>query len=304
MSSLTITAQKFLAPEVGSSITAETYFTQGGSLADIISRVRSLINENAFYNNLQLSTRVQKGIAQCIEYVKTLPPEGVMVGIGRLWSGKKSDKESVQEAERLYKLLDNRYLHPLSLGVIFEPEATLQSVMQTIASKVLKSELFLTNAFYCSELRDHVYMLAKTEWEHQSSSVSGIFKNAIESMGHWWSGKSALKQAIDLIKEIDRSGKILVEPVQHHYGYNSCDVEVLGFKDSAWLTDDLLKAFAVKMPAIGKFYLKGCFQVTQAGIKAAIEARKQVNTTHPLEITTDVPDDWVIVEPSSSRAPS
>lgn len=280
MSSLT---QTFL--QTGSQVTAPRYFAQGGSLEDVITQVTQLITQDSFFNNPPLGTQVQEKIGQCIKHAKALPPERAAARFFRLWSGRKSDQESIPEAEQLYRLLNNRYLSSLSPSVIFGPEVTLRSAMQTITNKVLRSDVFLTNDFYRAELRAHIYASVRKEWE-----LGGIW---------WWWNKTYSDDAIALIRKIDElSHKVLVQPVQDRFGDYS---DELVFKHSAWLTDDLLKEFAVKMLGLNKIHLMGCFQVTDAGIKAAAEARSK---DYPLEIIIDTSDEWVIVERVSSHFPS
>jgi len=315
MGRLTITAQTFLEWEYEPPITVGEYFNCGGSLADVVSRVKALINSDSFSGNYGLRRDVRNRIDACVQYVQTLPPEGAVVRFWRSWLGGKDDRSYIEEAQRFWVILSNNYISPLTVSAILEPEVTLESAVRIVFSRVLGEqdgrELFYGNHFYRSELRDRLYSLAKEEWEYQSQSLSGILKRTVEYASHWWGARSALDRAFEIIKLVDNlSGKILVQPMRDHFDLMSYDYKELNFKNSAWLTDTLLSDFAATMLRIERIHLQGCFQVTQAGIKAAEDTRKQASGAssrgyrlYPLEITTEFSDDWVMVDYVYDHAP-
>jgi len=288
-----ITPEAFLEWGRDPPITAREYFNCGWSLRNIITRVKSLVTSGALWDNQPLRTNVRVRMDQCIQYVQKFPSEGIIAQCRRVCLGRREERSYLEEAQELWVTLSHYRISPLRISVILGPEETLESAMQIVTSRILEAEdgmQHFGNPLYRLELRDRIYALSKQEWEYQYESIAGALKRTVESVGLWWGARNSLESAFELIKRIDKERGVLVE------SFKTSEQEELVFQNSAWLTDKLLMDFAVTMLNVKQIELSGCFQVTEAGISAAKTARMQAHEeAHPLEITTPISDDWVVI---------
>jgi len=258
-----LAAQNYL--EGPQFLNPEKYFCPGGTLSALTDYVKKMIDAGSFVGNDPLRVQVELRLEQCISYCEgkiETAEEGLISWIWRQVFGISRSEESLDAAKLLYKRLATKNVSCLSLEVLFAPERSLGEIIDDIRTKVWQSDLFGDNQVYRSEIQNQLYLRVKKEWDRQAADIRTWASWFFRSLS-WAFRVSALRRGIDLLRCMDRDKGVVMGP------HSSLQADTVIFENAAWMTDANLYEFAEKMPHVQNLYLKGSFQLTDAGIERA-----------------------------------
>lgn len=298
-STRTLTAAKLFF-DINPSLPQE-FFEEGGTLEEVIIEVKRLVSKNAFETNPMQHSAVKIQLPECIKYAQQHAPN--VNSVSWVWQkivGKQEDHQTlINEANALWLVVKHSDVSPLHLPVVFGSEKPLAQIVDVVGRVVMRSDNYIFNEEYRKQLRDHLYFAVRKEYEFESGAVLGVMKRVLGNIGSLAGMRTAIDQGIELIKALDADNCICLP-----YVYEN----MASFKVMAYLTDaELLNYVTRNHKNITGLDLRGCFQLTPAGIEQAVQKLKEnkhkpvINVRYPNEPLTQqeivwyYADDWILV---------